>query len=170
MIININYTNDHKIKVNKAIKLVIIIAAIFTAVALLNTIHIYQVKNTILDYIISREASFGIPALAIISCWLYYYTYKKDDLYLMSLVFVSLACEYVCASLYSKDLGGLSVVATSLIIFTYLFRALFVTLVVVPENKLTKLIIKRKLLFTLVTVVVTGILSIASLKMVLQEL
>lgn len=165
MIIDINYTNDHKTKVNKAIKLVIIIAAIFTAVALLNTIHIYQVKNTILDYIISKEASFGIPALAIISCWLYYYTYKKDDLFLMSLVFVSLACEYVCASLYSKDLGGLSVVASSLIIFTYLFRVLFVTLVVVPENKITKLIIKRKLLSTLLTVVLTGILSIASLRM-----
>ncbi|CUN79444.1 MAG: ATP-binding protein [Sarcina ventriculi] len=165
MIIDINYTNNHKIKINRAIKLVIIIAAIFTAVALLNTIHIYQVKNTILDYIISREASFGIPALAIISCWLYYYTYKKDDLYLMSLVFVSLACEYVCASLYSKNLGGLSVVATSLIIFTYLFRALFVTLVVVPENKLAKLIIKRKILFTLITVIVTALLSIGSLKM-----
>ncbi len=165
MIIDINYTNNNKNKINKAIKLVIILTIIFTAVALLNTIHIYQVKNSILDYIIAREASFGIPALAIISCWLYYYTYKKTDLFLMSLVFVSLACEYVCANLYSKDLGGISTIASSLIIFTYLFRAIFVTLVVVPDNKFTKLIIKRKLISTLVTALATGILSILSLHM-----
>lgn len=165
MIIDINYTNNNKNKINKAIKLVIILAVIFTIVALLNTVHIYEVKNGVLSYVIAREASFGIPVLAVISCWLYYYTYKKTDLFLMSLVFVSLACEYVCANLYAKDLGGLSIVASSLIIFTYLFRALFVTLVVVPDNKFTKLIIKRKLISTLVTILATGILSILSLHM-----
>lgn len=163
MIIDINYRNNNKNKVNKAIKLVIVLAAIFTVIALLNTIHIYQVRNNLLEYIISKDANYGIPALATISCWLYYYTYRKNDLFLMSLVFVSLASEYVCTSFLANGLGGISIIASSLMIFTYLFRALFVTLVVVPDNKLTRLIINRKLLSTILTVAITIILCIANL-------
>ncbi|WP_061994418.1 ATP-binding protein [Clostridium sp. ATCC 25772] len=157
---NLELTEDKKtisrLDINK---IIMYIALILLIISFLGAFYIKYLP--IDKYITAYDFKIINGTLAIISmasCWIYYYTYKKSDFFIISLFYLSFTVErlYINFKLYnqSHDLNA----RLSLIIGAYILRTVLITFTVKKEqNKLIKLMENNKI-FSIITIIILTIL------------
>ncbi|WP_010293361.1 hypothetical protein, partial [Clostridium senegalense] len=157
---NLELTEDKKkistLDINKIIMYISLILLI------LSFLGAFYIKFLPIDkYITTYDFKIINGTLAIISmasCWIYYYTYKKSDFFIISLFYLSFTVErlYINFRLYnqSNELNA----RLSLIIGAYILRTILITFTVKKEhNKLLGLMEKNKF-YSIISIVILTII------------
>ncbi|MBU3089057.1 PAS domain-containing sensor histidine kinase [Clostridium gasigenes] len=147
-------TKDKKL-INRKIKIVLLLSIITISIFIINLINIDKVNifsNEMSSSIIS--INYVLAFMAVITCWLYYYMYKKDEFFVITLLYISIVSEYLCETIFMIKSEQVSKMI-GLLIFTSIFRMILITLIIKEDNKLTKWLNKRRELSVIISVVVT---------------
>ena len=147
-------TKDKKL-INRKIKIVLLLSIITISIFIINLINIDKVNifsNEMCSSIIS--INYVLAFMAVITCWLYYYMYKKDEFFVITLLYISIVSEYLCETIFMIKSEQVSKMI-GLLIFTSIFRMILITLIIKEDNKLTKWLNKRRELSVIISVVVT---------------
>lgn len=114
---------------------------IFLGVAILG-IQIIDINSInslpILEDLNSINIIIGI--IAIPSCLLYYYMYKNNEFFILTLSYISILIEY----LYVNFINNNSVLIEQLITFTFVFRVFLLTIAILNESKYANRIVRNK--------------------------
>ena len=114
---------------------------IFLGVAILG-IQIIDINSInslpILEDLNSINIIIGI--IAIPSCLLYYYMYKNNEFFILTLSYISILIEY----LYVNFINNNSVLIEQLITFTFVFRVFLLTIAILNESKYANRIVTNK--------------------------
>ena len=81
-----------------------------------------------------------IGIIAIPSCLLYYYMYKNNEFFILTLSYISILIEY----LYVNFINNNSVLIEQLITFTFVFRVFLLTIAILNESKYANRIVTNK--------------------------
>ena len=133
------------------ILLLLTLTIVSILLAVLMNINIFnrEIKTTGSNYIFAL--------MAVITCWIYYYIYNKDEFFIITLVYTSFAVEYFFQNSLIANLKNKSGIL-GLLIFTSIYRLIFIRLIVKGDNKLIRWLNKRKSLSLAMIVIMTIIL------------
>ena len=81
-----------------------------------------------------------VGIIAIPSCLLYYYMYKNNEFFILTLSYISILIEYI----YVNFINNNSVLIEQLITFTFVFRVFFLTIAILNESKYANRIVTNK--------------------------
>ena len=81
-----------------------------------------------------------VGIIAIPSCLLYYYMYKNNEFFILTLSYISILIEY----LYVNFINNNSVLIEQLITFTFVFRVFLLTIAILNESKYANRIVTNK--------------------------
>lgn len=81
-----------------------------------------------------------IGIIAIPSCLLYYYMYKNNEFFILTLSYISILIEYI----YVNFINNNSVLIEQLITFTFVFRVFLLTIAILNESKYANRIVTNK--------------------------
>lgn len=163
MIINLNNKKYDEKKTSKLIKFGFWGMYLFTFIALLNLINLGEYNNGRILKMISGQMTQVIPVLAVISCWMYYYTYKKDKLFLIMLIFLSIASEHIFINIIIENSVKWEIISSSFLVIPYLFRTIYITLMAMQSNSVSKWIMKNKKAFIIITIPFTLLFTCVNL-------
>lgn len=128
-------------KNRKYIMYMLFSTVIFLAFAILG-IQIIDINSInslpILEDLNSINIIIGI--IAIPSCLLYYYMYKNNEFFILTLSYISILIEY----LYVNFINNNSVLIEQLITFTFVFRVFLLTIAILNESKYANRIVTNK--------------------------
>ena len=128
-------------KNRKYIMYMLFSTVIFLAFAILG-IQIIDINSInslpILNDLNSINIIVGI--IAIPSCLLYYYMYKNNEFFILTLSYISILIEY----LYVNFINNNSVLIEQLITFTFVFRVFLLTIAILNESKYANRIVTNK--------------------------
>lgn len=128
-------------KNRKYIMYMLFSTVIFLAFAILG-IQIIDINSInslpILNDLNSINIIIGI--IAIPSCLLYYYMYKNNEFFILTLSYISILIEY----LYVNFINNNSVLIEQLITFTFVFRVFLLTIAILNESKYANRIVTNK--------------------------
>ena len=128
-------------KNRKYIMYMLFSTVIFLACAILG-IQIIDINSInslpILEDLNSINIIIGI--IAIPSCLLYYYMYKNNEFFILTLSYISILIEY----LYVNFINNNSVLIEQLITFTFVFRVFLLTIAILNESKYANRIVTNK--------------------------
>ncbi|GAB6169048.1 hypothetical protein JCM1393_15080 [Clostridium carnis] len=102
-----------------------------------------------------ESVNYTLAIMSIVSCFLYYYTYKKGEFFIVTLIYTSFGIEYLLADSILKGKLYIDNEYINFLILAYIFRSVLITLIITKENKLTKFIEERKTFFVILTVAIT---------------
>ena len=124
---------------------------IFLGVAILG-IQIIDINSInslpILNDLNSINIIVGI--IAIPSCLLYYYMYKNNEFFILTLSYISILIEY----LYVNFINNNSVLIEQLITFTFVFRVFLLTIAILNESKYANRIVTNKKRYIILAAVI----------------
>ena len=124
---------------------------IFLAFAILG-IQIIDINSInslpILEDLNSINIIIGI--IAIPSCLLYYYMYKNNEFFILTLSYISILIEY----LYVNFINNNSVLIEQLITFTFVFRVFLLTIAILNESKYANRIVTNKKRYIILAAVI----------------
>ena len=124
---------------------------IFLGVAILG-IQIIDINSInslpILEDLNSINIIIGI--IAIPSCLLYYYMYKNNEFFILTLSYISILIEY----LYVNFINNNSVLIEQLITFTFVFRVFLLTIAILNESKYANRIVRNKKKYIILAAVI----------------
>ena len=124
---------------------------IFLGVAILG-IQIIDINSInslpILEDLNSINIIIGI--IAIPSCLLYYYMYKNNEFFILTLSYISILIEY----LYVNFINNNSVLIEQLITFTFVFRVFLLTIAILNESKYANRIVTNKKRYIILAAVI----------------
>lgn len=166
----IKLTKDKNSKVSKIfIRSILIIAALSTLIFI--GLFFMQEDGTYI-YAEFLEGIDGIiQTLAIISigsCWVYYYIYKKDEFFLITLLYLSLGVEIICSNIIVHNIGNQSIGMLTFSLSTYFVRTIILSLTVIKVKSVINWIINNKTIASIGLVILTLIL--VNLEMYLKVL
>lgn len=128
-------------KNRKYIMYMLFSTVIFLAFAILG-IQIIDINSInslpILNDLNSINIIVGI--IAIPSCLLYYYMYKNNEFFILTLSYISILIEYI----YVNFINNNSVLIEQLITFTFVFRVFLLTIAILNESKYANRIVTNK--------------------------
>lgn len=151
-------SKDNK-RIHKTIKILLAVILGIIIFFMINLVRMSDFKIINLkDYYIPKYVNYVMAILAIISCWMYYYTYKKNLLFLVVLIYTSFGFEFIYTNILIGKMSAINTIFYSFTIFSYMFRTIFVTLMIMKPNRLSKFISKNKVLTLVVTVFITKFL------------
>ena len=131
----------YEYKNRKYIMYMLFSTVIFLAFAILG-IQIIDINSInslpILNDLNSINIIIGI--IAIPSCLLYYYMYKNNEFFILTLSYISILIEY----LYVNFINNNSVLIEQLITFTFVFRVFLLTIAILNESKYANRIVTNK--------------------------
>ena len=81
-----------------------------------------------------------IGIIAIPSCFLYYYMYRNNEFFILTLSYISILIEYI----YVNFINNNSVLIEQLITFTFVFRVFLLTIAILNESKYANRIVTKK--------------------------
>lgn len=91
-----------------------------------------------------------IGIIAIPSCLLYYYMYKNNEFFILTLSYISILIEY----LYVNFINNNSVLIEQLITFTFVFRVFLLTIAILNESKYANRIVRNKKKYIILAAVI----------------
>lgn len=101
--------------------------------------------------------NYVLAFIAVLTCWLHYYIYRSDEFFIITLVYISFAIEFLCETILIGKIQGLSEVL-GLLIFTSTSRMFLISLIIKGENKVTEIINRKKCLSVITMIVITILL------------
>lgn len=138
-------------KNRKYIMYMLFSTVIFLAFAILG-IQIIDINSInslpILEDLNSINIIVGI--IAIPSCLLYYYMYKNNEFFILTLSYISILIEY----LYVNFINNNSVLIEQLITFTFVFRVFLLTIAILNESKYANRIVTNKKRYIILAAVI----------------
>ena len=138
-------------KNRKYIMYMLFSTVIFLGVAILG-IQIIDINSInslpILEDLNSINIIIGI--IAIPSCLLYYYMYKNNEFFILTLSYISILIEY----LYVNFINNNSVLIEQLITFTFVFRVFLLTIAILNESKYANRIVTNKKRYIILAAVI----------------
>ena len=138
-------------KNRKYIMYMLFSTVIFLAFAILG-IQIIDINSInslpILNDLNSINIIVGI--IAIPSCLLYYYMYKNNEFFILTLSYRSILIEY----LYVNFINNNSVLIEQLITFTFVFRVFLLTIAILNESKYANRIVTNKKRYIILAAVI----------------
>ena len=157
--LNVTKTKEKK-STKKQIKLVFLLSAIIVLLLIISLVKINNMEinnvnigeNAFYSSIIS--VNYVLSFISVITCCIYYYIYKRDEFFLITLVYISFAVEYICENIIIAEFKGISQVI-GLLILTSIFRVILILLVIKEKNKLSIYINSKKQLSIIVTILLT---------------
>ena len=81
-----------------------------------------------------------VGIIAIPSCLLYYYMYKNNEFFILTLSYISILIEYIYVNFNNNN----SVLIEQLITFTFVFRVFLLTIAILNESKYANRIVTNK--------------------------
>ena len=91
-----------------------------------------------------------VGIIAIPSCLLYYYMYKNNEFFILTLSYISILIEY----LYVNFINNNSVLIEQLITFTFVFRVFLLTIAILNESKYANRIVTNKKRYIILAAVI----------------
>ena len=141
----------YEYKNRKYIMYMLFSTVIFLACAILG-IQIIDINSInslpILEDLNSINIIIGI--IAIPSCLLYYYMYKNNEFFILTLSYISILIEY----LYVNFINNNSVLIEQLITFTFVFRVFLLTIAILNESKYANRIVTNKKRYIILAAVI----------------
>lgn len=141
----------YEYKNRKYIMYMLFSTVIFLAFAILG-IQIIDINSInslpILEDLNSINIIIGI--IAIPSCLLYYYMYKNNEFFILTLSYISILIEY----LYVNFINNNSVLIEQLITFTFVFRVFLLTIAILNESKYANRIVTNKKRYIILAAVI----------------
>ena len=141
----------YEYKNRKYIMYMLFSTVIFLAFAILG-IQIIDINSInslpILNDLNSINIIIGI--IAIPSCLLYYYMYKNNEFFILTLSYISILIEY----LYVNFINNNSVLIEQLITFTFVFRVFLLTIAILNESKYANRIVTNKKRYIILAAVI----------------
>ncbi len=138
-------------KNRKYIMYMLFSTVIFLAFAILG-IQIIDINSInslpILNDLNSINIIVGI--IAIPSCLLYYYMYKNNEFFILTLSYIRILIEY----LYVNFINNNSVLIEQLITFTFVFRVFLLTIAILNESKYANRIVTNKKRYIILAAVI----------------
>lgn len=143
----INYFNTY-------ISLVMIIFFIGSVIGI-NYINIDEIRKLpIINNI--NSINFLVGLVSIPCCWLYYYMYKNNDFFILTLSYTSIWIEYIATNFVQEEL----LLQKYILIFPFLFRVILLTIVIINKGEISiGNIIKR---FAIFIAMIMNILGLAA--------
>ena len=144
-------STKYEYKNSKYIIYMLFSTVIFLAFAILG-IQIIDINSInslpILNDLNSINIIVGI--IAIPSCLLYYYMYKNNEFFILTLSYISILIEY----LYVNFINNNSVLIEQLITFTFVFRVFLLTIAILNESKYANRIVTNKKRYIILAAVI----------------
>lgn len=134
---------------------IIFLLIIIVDILFLDLLPIYGLRRS--QSINSTNYVLGIISIAC--CSVYYYMYKSNEFFILNLSYISITIEYILINILIRGLYEENILKFSSIILPFIFRAILLTLAVFNNSKVVKVILKRKGISVLATIIIT-ILSI----------
>ena len=132
---------DYRDKNRKHIMYMLFTTIIFLGCAILG-IQIIDINSInslpILEDLNSINIVIGI--IAIPTCILYYYMYRNNEFFILTLSYVSILIEYI----YVNFINSYNVLTQHLITFTFVFRVFLLTIAILNESKYANRIVTNK--------------------------
>ena len=91
-----------------------------------------------------------IGIIAIPSCFLYYYMYRNNEFFILTLSYISILIEYI----YVNFINNNSVLIEKLITFTFVFRVFLLTIAILNESKYANRIVTNKRKYIILAAVI----------------
>lgn len=116
---------------------------------LIKVINVNEIKSLpILKDLNSINIIIGI--IAIPCCLLYYYMYRNNEFFILTLSYISIFIEYVYVNYIIQSVG----LSEHLITFPFIFRVFLLTIAIFNESKYVKKIIKKKRLYVILVLII----------------
>jgi signal transduction histidine kinase len=124
------------------------------AVTGINYINIDEIRKLpIINNI--NSINFLIGLICIPCCWLYYYMYKNNDFFILTLSYTSIWIEYIATNFVKEEL----LLQKYILIFPFLFRVILLTIVIINKGKISLVdIIKRFAIFITMLINILGLI------------
>jgi len=116
---------------------------------LIKVINVNEIKSLpILKDLNSINIIIGI--IAIPCCLLYYYMYRNNEFFILTLSYISIFIEYIYLNYIVQSIG----LSGRLITFPFIFRIFLLTIAIFNESKYVKKIIDKKRLSVIVVLII----------------
>ena len=116
---------------------------------LIKVINVNEIKSLpILKDLNSINIIIGI--IAIPCGLLYYYMYRNNEFFILTLSYISIFIEYVYVNYIIQSVG----LSEHLITFPFIFRVFLLTIAIFNESKYVKKIIKKKRLYVILVLII----------------
>lgn len=152
---------DYRDKNRKYIMYMLFTTIIFLGCAILG-IQIIDINSInslpILEDLNSINIVIGI--IAIPTCILYYYMYRNNEFFILTLSYVSILIEYI----YVNFINSYNVVIQHLITFTFVFRIFLLTIAIFNEGKYANKILKNKRISIILAMIINFVIAFIEVK------
>lgn len=152
---------DYKDKNRKHIMYMLFTTIIFLGCAILG-IQIIDINSInslpILEDLNSINIVIGI--IAIPTCILYYYMYRNNEFFILTLSYVSILIEYI----YVNFINSYNVLIQHLITFTFVFRVFLLTIAIFNEGKYANKILKNKRISIILAMIINFVVTFIEVK------
>lgn len=147
---------DYRDKNRKHIMYMLFTTIIFLGCAILG-IQIIDINSInslpILEDLNSINIVIGI--IAIPTCILYYYMYRNNEFFILTLSYVSILIEYI----YVNFINSYNVLIQHLITFTFVFRVFLLTIAIFNEGKYANKILKNKKISIILAMIINFVVT-----------
>ena len=147
---------DYRDKNRKHIMYMLFTTIIFLGCAILG-IQIIDINSInslpILEDLNSINIVIGI--IAIPTCILYYYMYRNNEFFILTLSYVSILIEYI----YVNFINSYNVLTQQLITFTFVFRVFLLTIAIFNEGKYANKILKNKRISIILAMIINFVVN-----------
>ena len=152
---------DYRDKNRKHIMYMLFTTIIFLGCAILG-IQIIDINSInslpILEDLNSINIVIGI--IAIPTCILYYYMYRNNEFFILTLSYVSILIEYI----YVNFINSYNVLTQHLITFTFVFRVFLLTIAIFNEGKYANKILKNKRISIILAMIINFVITFIEVK------
>ena len=152
---------DYRDKNRKHIMYMLFTTIIFLGCAILG-IQIIDINSInslpILEDLNSINIVIGI--IAIPTCILYYYMYRNNEFFILTLSYVSILIEYI----YVNFINSYNVLTQHLIAFTFVFRVFLLTIAIFNEGKYANKILKNKRISIILAMIINFVVTFIEVK------
>ena len=152
---------DYRDKNRKYIMYMLFTTIIFLGCAILG-IQIIDINSInslpILEDLNSINIVIGI--IAIPTCILYYYMYRNNEFFILTLSYVSILIEYI----YVNFINSYNVLIQHLITFTFVFRVFLLTIAIFNEGKYANKILKNKRISIILAMIINFVIAFIEVK------
>ena len=152
---------DYRDKNRKHIMYMLFTTIIFLGCAILG-IQIIDINSInslpILEDLNSINIVIGI--IAIPTCILYYYMYRNNEFFILTLSYVSILIEYI----YVNFINSYNVLTQHLITFTFVFRVFLLTIAIFNEGKYANKILKNKRISIILAMIIIFVVTFIEVK------
>ncbi len=129
------------------------------SIILIKVINVNEIKSLpILKDLNSINIIIGI--IAIPCCLLYYYMYRNNEFFILTLSYISIFIEYIYVNYIVQSIG----LSERLITFPFIFRIFLLTIAIFNESKYVKKIIEKKRVSIILVLVINIIGTYLELK------